>query len=184
MASGKDSSGGRKIPLPTRGQLLTRLIRDRGKAEAYASDPTKTGHLVTTGLAKAAKHKGALARVWSDLTALFRLLAAWAKGRYTQAPWRTIVLAIGAIVYFVNPIDLIPDFIPAAGFVDDAAVLTLVFRAIRGDVEKFLLWERRQTTKTKRAKLPTKGEAKAKVIAGAKTSPPKNSPGPAATPKR
>jgi len=154
MASGGDNSGGRKIPVPTRGQLVTRLLRDRGKAEAYASDPAKTGRLVTGGLAKAVRHRGALLRVWGDLTALFRLLGAWAKGRYTQAPWRTIVLAIGAVVYFVNPIDLIPDFIPAAGFVDDAAVLTLVFRAIRGDVEKFLTWERGQAAKPKRPKSP------------------------------
>lgn len=75
------------------------------------------------------------------MLALFRLIRAWVKGEY-QVPWRTIVLAIAAIIYLVNPFDAIPDFIPVFGYVDDAAVIAFVINSIRGDLDEFLEWER------------------------------------------
>lgn len=41
-------------------------------------------------------------------------------------PMRQKMLALGAILYFVNPIDLIPDAIPVAGYLDDFGVLAIV----------------------------------------------------------
>jgi uncharacterized membrane protein YkvA (DUF1232 family) len=37
-------------------------------------------------------------------------------------------LIIGALVYFINPFDLVPDVIPFVGFVDDMTVIALVYR--------------------------------------------------------
>lgn len=39
-------------------------------------------------------------------------------------------IALGALIYFVNPLDLIPDALPAVGFLDDFAVLTIAVSAI------------------------------------------------------
>jgi uncharacterized membrane protein YkvA (DUF1232 family) len=39
-------------------------------------------------------------------------------------------IAVGALVYFLNPIDLIPDNIPVVGYLDDLAVLTLAVGAL------------------------------------------------------
>lgn len=47
----------------------------------------------------------------------------------------------GAIIYFVTPVDLILDWIPLLGFIDDAAVVVFVIRQIRSDLDKFLEWE-------------------------------------------
>ena len=38
------------------------------------------------------------------------------------------------IVYFVLPVDAVPDFIPALGFTDDLAAWTLAFKALSGHV--------------------------------------------------
>jgi uncharacterized membrane protein YkvA (DUF1232 family) len=92
-------------------------------------------------VSKSEKEKGLLAEVWDELTAFLRLLRAWVTGRYKQVPWRTIVLIVGAIAYFVSPIDAIPDWIPLAGFVDDIYVLRLVVRATRADVQRYRAWE-------------------------------------------
>jgi uncharacterized membrane protein YkvA (DUF1232 family) len=52
--------------------------------------------------------------------------------------WRKALLA-GAIVYLVTPIDLVPDFIPVAGQLDDAIVVALVLRSVlRGSGEALL----------------------------------------------
>ncbi len=48
---------------------------------------------------------------------------------------------IAAIVYFVSPIDLIPDFIPIVGYIDDVFIIGLVIRSVKADLDRFLLWE-------------------------------------------
>ena len=51
-------------------------------------------------------------------------------------------LAIAAILYFVNPFDVIPDFIPGFGYLDDATVIGFVIASIGSDIRKFRRWER------------------------------------------
>jgi uncharacterized membrane protein YkvA (DUF1232 family) len=59
-------------------------------------------------------------------------------------PWETIVWAIAAIIYFVSPIDLIPDFIPVVGYLDDVVVIGWVAASISTDIENFREWEESQ----------------------------------------
>lgn len=110
-------------------------------ARDYARDRERTGYLVDEAFQKLERNKGVLAKVLTDLQSMMRLVRAWYTGEYTQAPWRTVVGAIAAVVYFVNPFDVVPDFIPGAGFVDDAVVIVFVLKAIKHDVEKFLQWD-------------------------------------------
>ncbi len=118
----------------------------RNKAEEYARDPEKTRKLVDEALKKARqkKKRGPLGEVWKYLTAIIRLVRAYARRQYTDVPWETIVLSIAAIIYFVSPIAFIPDFIPVAGYVDDAAVIAFVAAAIKSDLDNFLEWEAEQ----------------------------------------
>ncbi|MCY7363439.1 MAG: DUF1232 domain-containing protein [Ignavibacteria bacterium] len=37
--------------------------------------------------------------------------------------WAMKSLIVGALAYFVCPLDAVPDFIPVAGFLDDAGVI-------------------------------------------------------------
>jgi len=73
-----------------------------------------------------------------------RLAKAYATGKYRTVPWRTILIVLAAVIYFINPLDLIPDLIPVAGFTDDFAILLWVYNSIQEEVEKFLAWEESQ----------------------------------------
>jgi uncharacterized membrane protein YkvA (DUF1232 family) len=73
---------------------------------------------------------------------MIRLVRAWIKGEYKDVPWETIVWIIGAIIYFVNPFDLIPDFIPGVGYLDDAVVIGLAIASFSFDIENFREWEK------------------------------------------
>ena len=79
--------------------------------------------------------------LWDDFWALWRLIRAWRDGSYTKVPWRSIIFATGALIYFVSPIDVIPDFIPFIGYVDDGLVIAWTVNAIRKDLEAFRDWE-------------------------------------------
>ncbi len=58
-------------------------------------------------------------------------------GRYTRVPVTTIWIVFFALLYVVGPLDLIPDFIPGFGWLDDAFVIALVCRAIRRDLKRY-----------------------------------------------
>ena len=113
------------------------------KAGQYVDDPEKTATLIKDAMKKAEKNKnkGALQKIWSDLMTLFRLVSAWAKGEYKDVPTKVILLAIAAILYFLMPFDLIPDFIPVAGYFDDASVVAYVIKSIHEYLEACVAWE-------------------------------------------
>ncbi|HEY0742219.1 MAG TPA: DUF1232 domain-containing protein [Chryseosolibacter sp.] len=75
---------------------------------------------------------------------LGRLIKAYAQGQYKAVPWKTLLIIVAAVIYFVNPLDFVPDLIPIAGLADDFAVLLWVYNAVSGEVDKFLSWERSQ----------------------------------------
>lgn len=121
------------------------------KAQEFAKDKEKTGHLLDEALRKAERNKSVLENIWEDLQALIRLSKAWLKGNYIQTPWQTIVFAIAGIIYFVNPFDIVPDFIPGAGYLDDATVIGFVIKSVKRDIEQFLLWEQTQDLSSEKA---------------------------------
>ena len=50
-----------------------------------------------------------------------RMLTSYIQGDYREIPWKSLLLLIGALIYFIMPIDLIPDFIPASGLIIEPA---------------------------------------------------------------
>ncbi|HMQ67565.1 MAG TPA: DUF1232 domain-containing protein [Ignavibacteria bacterium] len=60
---------------------------------------------------------------------------------YTDIPWRSITLIGAAIIYFVNPFDLVPDMLPLFGFADDAVLFASIFKSIQFDLEKYAEWK-------------------------------------------
>jgi len=53
------------------------------------------------------------------------LLALWKLFKHPQTPWPAKLVAIAVLAYALSPIDLIPDFIPVLGLLDDVILLPL-----------------------------------------------------------
>lgn len=79
-----------------------------------------------------------------QLFTLGRLAKAYALGQYREVPWKTMLVVLAAVIYFVNPLDLVPDMIPIAGLADDFAVLVWVYNSLGREIEKFQEWESSQ----------------------------------------
>lgn len=62
-------------------------------------------------------------------------------GIYPQVPWFTIATVVMALLYILNPLDIIPDFIPGVGYIDDMAVLSLGIGWIESDLHRYLDWK-------------------------------------------
>ena len=98
---------------------------------------------------KLAKNEDALDEVKDDLRALTRYARAWAKREYRAVPWRSLLYAVAGLIYFVNPIDLVPDALLGIGFVDDVAVIGFVAGALRKDLNSFRDWETGEAAPTR-----------------------------------
>ncbi len=60
---------------------------------------------------------------------------------YTGVPWRTMALIIVALLYFLNPLDLIPDLLPVIGLTDDAIAFASIFKSLQTDLRNYCLWK-------------------------------------------
>jgi len=113
-------------------------------ARTYARDKRKTRHLLDQADAKVKHQHGALHKLRGDFLELLGMIRAWATGNYTVVPWKSLLLGIAAVLYFVNPFDLVPDFLPLTGLVDDVAVLAFVLKSLQKDLARFRAWQQAQ----------------------------------------
>ncbi|MDY4674470.1 MAG: DUF1232 domain-containing protein [Treponema sp.] len=75
---------------------------------------------------------GPLAKFKDDLQILFQMLRN--KERFSR---RTIALILAGIAYIISPLDIVPDLIPVAGLLDDAALLSMILNSISGDIKEY-----------------------------------------------
>lgn len=87
------------------------------------------------------KRVKALAKYFNDLCEILELLRDRVTGTYKETPWKTIAALTGALIYVLSPIDLILDFIPGIGFLDDAIVIGLAIKLAQPDLEKYRGWK-------------------------------------------
>lgn len=71
----------------------------------------------------------------------FNLLSDFVKGNYRHIPWWAITAIAFALLYVLNPFDIVPDFIVGLGFVDDASVVAASLKMINKEVDKYEQWK-------------------------------------------
>ena len=76
----------------------------------------------------------------ADVPIMVSLLRNYVKKEYTDIPIGTILAVISALIYFVSPIDLVPDVIPGAGYIDDAVVITACWKLVDSDIQEYIKW--------------------------------------------
>lgn len=72
----------------------------------------------------------------SDVKTFFVMTKAIVKGKY-KMPWKTFFWVLLCAVYFLSPIDLLPDILPILGFADDGAFILFVLLLIHQDLNTF-----------------------------------------------
>ena len=72
---------------------------------------------------------------------MFLLLRDYKNGSYRTIPWKSVAAISGALLYVLNPFDLVPDFLPVLGLMDDASVIAACLKLIDDDLEKYKVWK-------------------------------------------
>ncbi len=129
----------------TQGQRLTEekaeetLERGFREAESTIDDKEKLSDLLKK-LKQKMKSLPMLGSVLANVPTMFKLLNSYLKGDYTEIPRKQLVIIVSAVSYLVSPIDLVPDFIPVVGLMDDMAIISICIKAVRSELEKYLAW--------------------------------------------
>ncbi|WP_367104045.1 YkvA family protein [uncultured Psychrobacter sp.] len=104
-----------------------------------------------------------LERYSKDLLLLLSLVKDYYQGNYRDIPYKTISAAVVGLLYVLNPIDIIPDFIPFIGQVDDALVLGFCLRLMEKDLSKYKAWKDEHANKDEDAKSDSNTKYKGKL---------------------
>jgi len=124
-----------------RQKILDFFKKSENKASVILKDKSKASDTIKEALGKAVTNKGQLEGVWAKVVLLFAVAKDYVNGEYTEIPKRSIVAILGGLIYFLSPIDVVPDFVPVLGFIDDVFVLNLVYKQVLKDLEKYKIWK-------------------------------------------
>ncbi len=80
-------------------------------------------------------------QLFSVARTLIRLVRNYVSGDYRQVETSTIVSGLGVLLYVLSPIDLVPDFIPVVGFLDDLALISWFISKFQDELDRFREWE-------------------------------------------
>ncbi len=126
----------------------TKKIWEKAKKTATDSDQIKsTLSAAGNKLKRMAENSEDLKELKTKLQVLMRMAQSHISGKYRAFPVSSIILIVFALVYFITPVDLIPDFVPALGFTDDASVVFLIAKKLNKDIDHFIKWENEQLEK-------------------------------------
>lgn len=114
------------------------------KAVGVAANPVKIADLiasVTSKMSDMDQNKERVSDFFQKVRTFLQMLRAYISGDYREIPWKSLLMIIGSLIYFMMPIDILPDFIPVLGLADDISIIFLVFKSINKDIEAFHIYE-------------------------------------------
>lgn len=102
-----------------------------------------------------------LGKLKEDVQLLQALCVAWWRGEYRAISPRALVTVVAGLLYFVSPLDAIPDWLLGVGLMDDIAVLAWVLKTVDDELQAFRAWRTRQNPEKLRVveRLPASPEA-------------------------
>ena len=112
------------------------------QAERIISSDTKVSKLLDEVFLKIGEATESFYKTQDSVIALARMVRSWAKGDYKNISTSSIIAVVAALIYFVNPLDLIPDFIPIVGQIDDIFIIGYLIKTVNKEIERFMAWEK------------------------------------------
>jgi len=119
---------------------FTSYLREKADQLAPADVQTLLSQ-VDTVRSRAEQERERHPRLTRHVELSLRLLADHVDGQCPQIPYYTVSLLAVAVLYFIDPLDVIPDWIPGVGTSDDALIFELAFAIGRPGIERYCTWK-------------------------------------------
>ena len=78
----------------------------------------------------------------SYIPVMISMIRSYVRKEYTEIPIGSIISMISALIYFVSPVDIIPDFLHVVGYLDDAAVVAACIKLVKSDIDDYKQWRK------------------------------------------
>lgn len=75
---------------------------------------------------------------------MLSLVVDYVKGRYREVPYWAISATALALLYVLNPVDILPDVLPGIGYLDDATVVAFCLKLMERELEKYRQWKEKR----------------------------------------
>lgn len=79
--------------------------------------------------------------LFTELHLFLEFVESYRANQYRSISPATLFVAALGVIYLFSPIDLLPDYIPVLGWIDDIAILRVIIEVIRTDLKKFKIWK-------------------------------------------
>ena len=114
------------------------IKKQKEKAENILNDNSRLVELLKKAVKKS---KNRSKELKDDIVTSVQLIKDWKNNEYKNVSKKTIVTLLAGIIYFVNPFDLIPDFLMHFGFIDDIGVMTFIMGQFKTEIDNYRLYK-------------------------------------------
>ncbi|MBN2531737.1 MAG: DUF1232 domain-containing protein [Spirochaetales bacterium] len=139
----------KKIRNYSEDKMIKELKKKEKKAEKLLENAQGFDRILIKIDLKISKTIQFLQEVIEDLKLLFELVKDVVRQKYKEIPVGSVIIVTGALLYFLTPLDIAPDFIPVIGFTDDVSVILLVIKQIQTDLDNYKKWRKKNRKKRK-----------------------------------
>ena len=108
----------------------------QSKVSAEDADPEKVAQSKDDTLKKV-ENVSVLAGLLGNIRTAYDMVSDSVTGKYKGVSKSSLALLAGGLAYLALPVDLVPDFIPVAGWMDDAGVLGWIFARCADEFKKY-----------------------------------------------
>ena len=116
------------------------LEGSKDKASAFLEDGGKMDQLLEQVEAKLETVPKAGVYL-ADVPRMIALLKDYIQKDYTEVPKKSLIFIVAALLYLVNPKDIIPDKFIGVGLLDDAAVVAACIALTKTDLDAYDAWK-------------------------------------------
>ena len=120
-------------------QVKEALESGYGKSEALLNNKDELDDFLYR-LEQKIKEMPLVGEEFAVIPIMISLIKHYVEGKYTTVPYGTILAIMSALIYVLSPVDIIPDFIPFVGHLDDVAVIGLCLSMVKTDIEVYDEW--------------------------------------------
>jgi len=96
---------------------------------------------VATKLADANNKDNKFKQLFDVALTVVRMVRSYITGEYREIQSSTVISGLAVLLYVLSPIDLVPDFIPVLGFLDDLSLVSWFVGKFQGEIVRFRDWE-------------------------------------------
>lgn len=123
-------------------KILDKFEENKKDAESIIENKDKVEDVLDKATKKILKKSiNKISKVYEEIKLMISLVRDWIRKDYVEIPYGSIIAIFACLIYFVNPFDVFPDYIPLIGYIDDVFLISVIIRQFNKDMKRYAIWK-------------------------------------------